>query len=174
MKNYLLIFLLSLSFILSVFAQSKDAQKIDEFGILSCGDFSNRMDGLIHTYQQNPESEIYVIYYGARYRKTFVDYEEKKKSFTKLKLSYPHRNDGLNRAKSIPLYLATYYSKEIGNSVKDRIKLVDGGFRENIEFEIWLVPTGTKTPKSSPLIDEKYIKFSNGKPFETYNYANCY
>jgi hypothetical protein len=176
MKNCLLIFLLSFSLILSISAQSEEAQLIDGFGILPCGDFSNRMGLLLYEHQKNPESEIYIVYYGARYRRELVDYDKRKNKFTKIKLSSPHRDDALNRAKSIPLYLANYpgFPENLRNSIKDKIKLVDSGFRENIEFEIWLVPKGANPPKPSPLIEEKYIKFSKGKPYPTYNYACCY
>ena len=102
-----------------------------------------RMDVVMGRHKDNPEAEIYVIYYGARYRKNLIDFDKRKNDFTKLKLSYPHRDDALNQAKAIPLYLTTYYPDKLGNSMKNKIKLIDGGFREKIEFEIWLVPNGT-------------------------------
>ena len=172
MKNYLFIFLLSLSFILSVSAQDKEAVKVDEFGIITCGDFMARMDGLFGEYQRYPETEIYVIYYGARYRK-YYKYSDKREI---LKLDYPHRDDGLNWAKSIPLYLTTdsNYPETFRNSIKDKIKLIDGGFRENREVEIWLVPKGAELPKPVPLLDEKYIEFRKNKPYPVRNLTGCY
>lgn len=176
MNKISFILLLSLASILNISAQDKEAKEIDEFGILACGDMMARMDALFDEYKQNPESEIYVIYYGARYRRKLVDYDKKKKEFSKLELSYPHRDDGLNRAKAIPLYLTTYsgYSENYRNSIKDKIKLIDGGFRENLEIELWLVPKGAELPRPTPLIDEKYIKFRKGKPYPIPKYACCY
>ncbi len=180
MKKFpILIFIICL-FSVSAFAQ--EAKLIDDFGRITCGDFSVRMDNLHNKFQNSQNSKIYVIYYGGRYRRESV-WNKKTKSFDKLKLKYPHRNDGLNWAKSIPLFLSTYkwYAEEFRNTVNEKIVLINGGFRENIEVSIWIVQDNKNPPEPSPTIDEKDIKFTtNVSPtkenirYGTPHYATCY
>lgn len=134
---------------------------IDEFGRIPCGDFMARMDLVFAEFRNNSDSKIHVIYYGARYRKKSSNWNQQTKRFDKLKLEYAHRDDGLNWAKSIPLYLTTYpsYSVELRNLIKDKIVLIDGGYREKTEVEIWIVPKNAGAPKPAPTIESKNIKF---------------
>lgn len=165
-----LLFLLALA--ASAAAQTNEAKKIDEFGIITCGDFMARMDGLFTEMRNNPDLETYVIYYGARFRRHYID----RGKDGILKLSYPHRDDGLNWAKSIPLSLTTdsNYTEEFRNSINDKIHMIDGGFRDEITVEIWLGPKGAKPPQPTPLIDENQIKFRKDKPYPVRNYTGCY
>jgi hypothetical protein len=174
MKQQLFIFLLLSSLVFSVSAQKNEARLIDEFGGLSCGDFETRMGILRTELQHSPGSKIYVIYYGGRFRKEHI-WNEKTGSFEKVKLSYPHRKDGLIEAKSIPLYLTTEetFPAEIRNALKDKIILIDGGFRQETIMEIWLVPVGAEMPKASPTVNEKDIKFKGKKPLRVPDYTRC-
>lgn len=176
MKKQFFVFLLLLLFFSSVSAQEKEAVKIDEFGRIPCGDFMARMDNLLVTFQNSPDSEIYVVYYGGRFRKENLKWNPEKRRYDLIKLHFPHRDDGLNWAKSIPLFLTTYnsYRIEIRNLVKEKIILLDGGFREDVNVEIWIVPKRAKPPESTPTIDEKYIKFRNDKPFGIPNCTTAY
>lgn len=175
------VFLFTICFCLlsvAIFAQTKkEARQIDEFVFfITCGDFSARMDNIFANLQNSPDSKVYVIYYGGRYRKKRV-WNAKTKSYDVSNLKYPHREDGLNVAKSIPLYLtkSVNFSMEQHNLFKNKVVLVDGGFRENIEVEIWLVPKDAELPKPISTIDEKYIKFRKDKPYPTPDFANgCY
>jgi hypothetical protein len=40
-----------------------------------------------------------------------------------------------------------------------RVVVVDGGFREQAAFEIWIVPVGAETPRPSPTVDRKEIVY---------------
>jgi hypothetical protein len=174
MKKQFFIFLLLSSFAFSVSAQKKEARQIDEFGIISCEDFEMRMSILLTELQNSPNSKIYVVYYGGRLRKENV-WNVKTGNLDKIKLSYPHRQDGFNRAKSIPHYLTTEetYPAEIRKSLKDKIILIDGGFRQETMMEIWLVPKDAEPPKSNPNINEKDIKFRSKKPVRVPDYTRC-
>jgi len=175
MEKQLFSFLLLLSFVFSVSAQNKEARKIDEFAIIPCGDFMARMDSIFAELQNSPDSKIYVVYYGGRYRKENV-WNKKIKNFNKLKLKYSHREDGLNWAKSIPIYLTTqtYYPTTTRNLLKDKIILINGGFQENTEVEIWIVPKDAESPIPTPTIAEKDIKFRKDLPSRTPNFTDCY
>lgn len=169
MKRQLFTFLLLISFALSVSAQEKEARKIDEFGILPCGDMLSRMHSIYLQLQESPDSKIYVVYYGSRFRKEIIW----SKRGSKIQLKYPHRDDALNRAKAIPLYLTTekFYSDY---KFKERIILIDGGFRQNMETEIWIVPKDARPPAPTPTINEKAVKFGAERPFGTPEYGRCY
>lgn len=172
MKRLILAFLFSLLIFVSAFSQQ--ATKIDEFGILSCGDFMARMDGVFHQWKESPESNIYVVYYGQRYRKSTV-WNKKTKSEI-VKLDYPNRQDSLNWAKAIPLYLTTmnYYSPEDQSKLKSKIFLVDGGYEDSRGLEIWLALKETDIPKPISTYTEKDLVFKARQPLKTPNYAKCY
>ncbi len=40
-----------------------------------------------------------------------------------------------------------------------RVMTVDGGFREQAAFELWIVPVGAETPRPSPTVDRKEIVY---------------
>ena len=176
MKTLFFIFLLLLSFAFSISAQTNEERLIDEFSYLDCGNFMMRMHWIFLKSQESPDSKIYVIYYGGGSLRKRNLWNKKTKSLDKFQLEYPHREDGLNWAKAIPLFLTTTaeYSEEIRNSFKDRIVLINGGYQENIITEIWLVPKNVETPKPTPTIDEKDIKFRKDKPLKTPKYMDCY
>jgi hypothetical protein len=176
MKKHLLILFFSLSFIFGISAQTKEPNQIDVVGIIPCGDFMARMDLVFMTLKESPDSKIYVIYYGGRYRRITSHWDKKTGSYKSVKLDYPHGEDGINRAKSIPLFLTTYarYPTTPQNLLKDKIILIDGGFRENFEAEIWLVPNDAVLPKPTPTINEKDIKFRKDRPYGTPDFTRCY
>lgn len=175
MKKQLFSFLLLLSFVFSVSAQTKEARKIDNFGKIDCGDFQARMDGILLELQNLPDSKVYVIYYGGRYRREYSQWNQDSRKYEKLNLNYPHPEDGINWAKAIPLFFENYIPrKELRDFVRDKIILVNGGYREQTQVEIWLVPKNVKIPEPTPTIDEKFIKFRADKPYSTPNFACCY
>jgi hypothetical protein len=175
MKKQFLSLFISMLFVFSISAQTKEARKIDEFSRLPCGDFMARMDGVFTTLKESPDSKIYVVYYGGLFRKITAGWDKKRK-FYKIVYDKSHREDGLNWAKSIPLFLTTYaaYPTTPQNLLKDKIILIDGGFRENLEVEIWLVPKDAALPKPTPTIDEKDIDFRRDGAYKTPNYTKCY
>src|ERR1044072_6821580 len=68
----------------------------------SCGEFLAWMDGIVSMSEKYPDSKIYLVYYGERFRKTYL----KKKGGDVIMLEYAHRDDGLNWAKAIPFYMS--------------------------------------------------------------------
>lgn len=166
-------FIFCFSSIISVLPQ--ESEKIDEFGGISCGDFTSRVDFLFPKFENSPNSKLYVIYYGGRYRK-IREKNEKTNKYDVVKLEYPNRDDGLAYAKSIPVYLtdATFRSIKVQKLFKDRIILIDGGYRENTEFELWFVPKDAKVPEPTPIFAEKDINFTSKNSLHTPNFNCCY
>lgn len=177
MKKQLFNLLLLISLFASVSAQTtKEARKIEEFGRIQCGEFMARMDLIFQMWQNSPDSEIHVIYYGGRFRKISPEQVRGKRNQNIIQLDYSHRDDGLNWAKTLHHYLTTYrgYEPKIRQAIKEKLVLINGGFRESEEVEVWLIPVNGTTPKPTPNIDEKYIKFRNDRPRRVRNFTNCY
>lgn len=158
---------------MSSFAQK--VEKVDEFQKpINCGNFMSRIDNVYALFKKAPSIKIYVIYYGGEYRRNKV-WNEKAKKY-EIQLEPPHREDGRNWAKSVSLYLTTFrpFPKNLRESIKDSIFLIDGGFRETTQLEIWVGSKDSKTPKAVPTMDIKNIKFRKGKPLKTPDYTQCY
>ena len=49
----------------------------------------------------------------------------------------------------------------------DRIGTIDGGFREDPAYEIWIVPAGADAPKPSPTVDRREIIYPKMTPVKT-------
>lgn len=175
MKKQLFTFWLGIFFAFSVTAFSQKAEKIDEFNrYIQCGEFMARMDSIFQYWKNAGEPNIYVVYYGTKFRvSTYFD-KKTKREYTKL--DYPHQEDAIAKAKAIPLYLTTMsdYSETDKNKLKDKIFLIDGGFQDKIQFEIWTAPKTEDIPKTESLFDKKDVIFKAKKPFATPNYTRCY
>lgn len=137
-----------------------------------------RMDALLAEWQRDASQQIFVVYYGHRYRKS-VRYDKKDKPIATV-LDFPHRDDGLNWAKGVPRYLVAR-AEEIGadrapklSGVRDKITLVNGGYREDIGVEIWLAAAGVAPPKTSPTISDRDITFRADRPYPVPNHISCF
>lgn len=163
-------------FLFSTCVYSQEAQKIYEIGRTVCGEFMAIMDSVVTEWQNSPDSKLYIVYYGRRYAQEVV-INKKTNKIDVVRLKYPHREDGLNYAKAIPLYFASYPTeryRELTDSFDDKIILINGGFREDLAIEIWLVAKNGELPKPTPTLSEKDLKFSNRNPFKTPDYSDCY
>lgn len=160
MKRHFLSFLLLIIFafgVAVVFGQACEAQKRTEFGLLPCNYFNALVMSAYRDYMELPGASIYVVYYEAKNVEMFV--WNKQKNVQEKKILKPKRGNALNRAKEVPNFLATVYQVP-----KEKVVLLDGGFRENFEIEIWLVPKGATPPSPTPTVDAKNVKFAKGEP----------
>ena len=146
-----------LSFVLSASAFSQGAitetQKIDEFGHIFCCDFGARVDNTNITQRANPGSQIYVIYYSARKHEIT---RRDKQGVEKMVLRNPVRNEFRDFERGF-LKRAAFQRFDWKN-----FSIVNGGYRERMSVEIWLVPAGAEPPKLLPTIDEKTVRFRKG------------
>ncbi len=166
MKTIIIICTL-LGFSITAFSQS--ATKIDEVSYLTCGDFLNRIAGYYQWELQNkPENKLYVIYYQGKENRSVRVYNKKTKKFANV-LKNPIYGYALNRAKEIPIFLKDSYKVP-----KDRVMLVDGGYRERFGLEIWSVPDGSEPPKATPTLTRKDVKLVKGKLRAPYRLICCY
>jgi hypothetical protein len=149
------LFLILCVFATGVFTQAK-AEKIDEFTREPCSHFMARADNIRVMQQQSPESKIYVIYYEGQQKAIYVWNKKSKKH--EEKFTGTIRGEALHYAKGLGLFLGNAYKFDTSHIV-----LIDGGYMEGMEIEVWIVPPGAAPPKPSPTVDEKDVVFRKGK-----------
>lgn len=108
--------------------------KIDEFGFVYYSDLSARFDGFISYIYSEPSMTGYIIIYGPR--------EGNSKAV--LKTIY-----NIKKLMAFRQYDAS------------RVKIVEGGFREEGMIEFYLIPQGAEVPKPTPTVDEKFVVFTD-------------
>lgn len=112
------------------------AKKVDEFNGLAEKDEAERLDKVVPLLTQFPD-RLYVIAYAGR---TNV------RGFA---------SDAARRFKA--------YVMKAGIS-PERVSAMDGGFREQPAFELWIVPVGAEAPRPSPTVDRKEIVYPKPPP----------
>lgn len=112
------------------------AKKVDEFGDLPPKDEAGKLESIISYLGQSPD-RVYIIAYAGR---------------TNVR---GYATDVLRRMK-------TYIAKS--GPVSDRVAVVDGGFKEQPNYEIWVVPIGADSPRPAPTIDRKDIVYPKPPP----------
>ena len=107
------------------------ASKADEFGELDTAKENERLSGVAGILAQTDDN-LYIIAYSGR--------------------TSP-RGHAATALRRIRTQLTT-----LGVSA-GRIGVLDGGFRENAEYELWFFPQGAETPKATPTVDRKDIVY---------------
>jgi hypothetical protein len=159
MKIKLCLFFLCLAaFAPRASAQTNEARKLEEFSLIHCGDILRQAGNAGRILQEQPEAKIYFIYYEGKY---YRSYKTTSKGLEQIN-SNPVRGAALNRTKAIPLVMTRYLRVP-----RERIVLIDGGYRGQYEVEIWIVPNGAAPPQPTPTLTRKDIKFKRGKPYKT-------
>lgn len=103
---------------------SREFRLIDSYGDVNCEDTLARLDLLGIELRNNPSAKAYIIGYSGR-----------SSPFSRI----------LHRLKHARRYLI--YTRGIDDT---RIITIDGGHRENLTVEAWLVPIGVSPPEPTP------------------------
>lgn len=111
------------------------AKKVDEFGAVKTEDETARLDNFMSSI--TPTDLAYIISYAGR--------------------TSPRGQSNAD-LKRIRAYLGN-----AGVPV-ERIGTIDGGFKEEITHELWLVPMGADAPRPSPTINPKDIVYPKPTP----------
>ena len=147
MKKQFLSFLLLLSCVFSVSAQTKEARIIDETSDFCCEATRTRLDNFFVELQNNPKTKGYVIYYGGR--------------------NHPICSKNRMPKRGEIDIITTIFKKHVEFRGQDpkRFIWINGGYRENWTAEFWIVPNGADAPKPTPTptLEERDIKFKRGK-----------
>jgi len=65
------------------------------------------------------------------------------------------KNDRVEQDRALASVKRIFAFRRFGT---DRVKIVNGGFREYNSAEMWLLPPGVAPPKPTPSVDNKFIK----------------
>lgn len=135
--------LLCFCLVLIVVADSSAAvksRKVMEYDDTNWEDEISRLDYLGNLLRSEPNSLGYIIVYGGRRGRR--DYAKKRAACIE---DYMRRRLGFN---------------------KDRVKVINGGYREGTMVEMWIVPSGECAPKATPTVAPKEVKFTKrGKEY---------
>jgi hypothetical protein len=118
-------------------------RKFDEFANVTCEDEMARLDNFTHGVLGNPEAQGYIIVYGGRRGR---------------------RNEAKARAARLKYYLVKIRGME-----SKRIVTLDGGFREQLSSELWIVRPGDSSPLPTPTIDPKEVRLRGTIKIRGYN-----
>lgn len=110
-----------------------EARKLDEYGAIKTEEENNRLDAFMIELQNDPTSQGYIIAYGGRASRA----GDAQKSATRAK-NYLVSKRGLDAS---------------------RLLIIDGGLREQLTMELWIVPAGAEMPVPTPT-----VKPSDTKP----------
>jgi hypothetical protein len=109
-----------------------EARKFDEYGNIAFNDEKARLDNFAIQLQNEPGSQGYIIGYGGRRGRA---------------------GEGLARADRAKDYVVNTRGIEAG-----RIVTVDGGHREDLTVELWIVPTGATPPTATPTVQPSEVQ----------------
>lgn len=116
---------------------------VDKFGVVNYEDEMARLDNYYVELNNNPNAVGFIVVYGGRVNK-FGEFKERVKR------------------------LQTYIKERKYDP--NRIKVIQGGFREKFEFEFWVSPTKKSFPPLTPTIEAEKVKFKGVmKPLPTFD-----
>jgi hypothetical protein len=107
-------------------------QKFDEFGDVTCEDELARLDNFTHRVLASPVSQAYIIVYGGQRGR---------------------RNEAKARAARMKFYLVKIRGMEA-----KRIVTGDGGFREELTVQFWILRPGHSAPLPIPTVNPKDVR----------------
>lgn len=151
MKRFRSAFLACLLALACVHAAASPARirKIDEFGDICCDDEKARLDNFSIELQNHPDSTGYIIYYGGRRHSHPYCHSRSQR--------LPRRGEAAARAARLKPYVV-----ETRRLAPGRVVVIDGGYREHWEVELWIVPNGER-PAPTPTVQPGEIRFRRGR-----------
>jgi hypothetical protein len=127
-----------------------EAKLFDKFGDICCEDEKARLDNFAVQLQNEPEVQGYIIFYGGRRHNYPYCHSPRQR--------LPRRGEAEARVER----LKTYLVNSRGLDAK-RITVVNGGYRDSWESELWIVPKGAHPPAPTPTVNPQDIRFRRGK-----------
>ena len=113
------------------------ASKFDEYGNIRFNDEKARLDNYAIQLQNDPNARGAIIAYGGRRGR---------------------RGEAQARANRARDYLVNTRGIDAG-----RIDTIDGGYRDELTVELWVVPAGATAPTASPTVQESEVQFTRGR-----------
>ena len=120
--------------------------KFDEFGDINCEDEMARLDNFAVQLHENQVAKAYILVYGGRFGR---------------------RGEARARASRMKAYL----TRNRGIDAR-RITTIDGGYKADLNIELWLLPPFVGAPSAFPDVAPKDVKFKKGR-IKRREYYHC-
>ena len=114
------------------------SRKFDEYGNIGWRDERARLDNLAVEARNDPTAVACLICYGGR---------------------RAHEGEARRRCTRAARYLKT-----TGGIEASRVVTLDGGFRQELTVELWLLPAGSTPPTASPTLDPSEVTVIKDAP----------
>lgn len=100
-----------------------------------------RLDAFAVMIQSDPTAKALIIFYGGK----------------NFRGRLPKQGEAAARVARLKPYL-------VGRRgiPSERVDVIDGGYQQEFQIELWVVPAGTTAPELHPTIPAKEIKFQKG------------
>lgn len=105
----------------------------DQYGNISTEDEHARLDNFAIQLQNEPQARGYIMAYGGR---------------------VTYAGEALERLARAKDYLTRTY-----NFMDERIVTTDGGYREDLTFELWIIPLDVTPPTPTPTLQPEDVQF---------------
>jgi len=158
MRNLIFSFVFIIFWAFSVSAQAEGARKIDDVETYFCDDLKARVHNFITEINYEKDSKGYVIVYEGKIKK----YNRGGMTFTYV---LPRKGEANSRVELIKQHF-----KFLAYPPED-IVFINGGFRENLTVEFWLVPKNAEPPEPTPTL--KNIKHQKRKAPKKPQMGDC-
>lgn len=109
----------------------------DSFGNINCEDEMAHLDNIAVAMGENNNSTAYIFVYAGKQSR---------------------RGEAQARLTRIRNYLTQRRGMDI-----NRIKIEDGGYREVLQIDVYLISPGVPSPIAMPTVERKDVKFKKGK-----------
>jgi hypothetical protein len=133
----LAIAVLSLSFTIVNTSSAQIDPNFDEFSGFNCEDVKARLDNFAVHLMQDQNSQGYIIVYGGKH-----GWRGETQAWINASREYLWKTRGI---------------------AKERFTIVNGGYRELITMELWLIPKDANPPTATPKVQPKDVRFKRGK-----------
>jgi hypothetical protein len=140
--------LVLLTVTISLAQTSNGTREFDKFGNICCEDEMARLDNFAVQLQNQPGAKGYIIFYEGRRYSSCYD----------RRLRAPRSGEAQARAARMKPYLTDRRGVD-----PKRVKVIDGGYREEWTAELWIIPQGAEPPKPTSTLKAKNIKFRRGR-----------
>lgn len=127
-----------------------EAKLFDKFGDVCCDEEKALLDNFTIELQNNPELTGYIIFYGGRRHSYLYCHSSR--------LRLPRRGEAEARAARLKPYI--FESRGIYPA---RIVVINGGFRETWEAELWVMPKEANPPTPTPTVRLQDIRYRKGR-----------
>ncbi len=107
-------------------------RKFDEYGDITIGDEKARLDNFAIELQREPHTVGYIIVYGGRRSRV-----------------------GIAKTRALR---AKNFLVEYRGVPSERLVWMDGGYREELTTELYILPRGVSAPTASPTVDPSEVK----------------